>query len=114
MLSKVLVSPALTSWVMSDWGIGISLAGMAAWGIIMTSPRFASAYEKHPLLRLCCLLAQRATKLVGCLLSLGVVQAQHLDLALLGYFLTVGQYMFIGWQAGMTVVSTIAGLTDQV
>lgn len=59
---------------MSDWGIGTSLVGLALWGVVMTAPPLTRLYLAHPWLRITCLVAQRATKLAGCLLSMGLVQ----------------------------------------
>eukprot|EP00775_Hariotina_reticulata_P012836 gene12836-12964_t len=105
-MTQVLVSPALTSLIMLDWGVGLSIPGLALWALMLTVPALMKQYTRKPWLRVLFLLAQRSTKLTGLLICMwcGGVKAEYLDLALQGYYMTLGQHVFDGWQAAMTVV----------
>lgn len=92
--------------MMSDYGIGVSLVEMLVWVLVLFTPALCREYLRHPWLRCTLLLLHRYTKLLGCWLSLGVVAEEHVGLALMGYFMTLGQYAFSGWQNAMTMVSS--------
>lgn len=101
------VSPVLAGWMMSDYGIGLSLIVMAAWILTIFTPSLCRAYIKHRWLRCSLLLLHRYTKLIGCWMSLGVLLEEHLATSLMGYFLTIGQFAFSGWQNAMTLVGYV-------
>lgn len=103
------MSPFFAAWMMSDYGVGISLVEMLLWVAVIVTPRLCRSYIRRPALRCTLLLGHRYAKLLGCWLSLGVVADDHVGLALMGYFVTLGQYAFSGWQNSMTLVS---GLQD--
>lgn len=90
-----------------DYGIVASCLTIAIWTTVLLLPPLKRAYVNQPsgTCRISVLLLQRVAKLVGTVVSLGVVQQQYMDLTMIGYLLIVGQYMFSGWQAATTLVS---------
>jgi hypothetical protein len=76
---------------------------------MLTVPPLMHHYATKPWLRVLLLLAQRTSKLTGLLICMwcGGVKPEYLGLALQGYYLTLGQHVFDGWQAAMTVVSRL-------
>lgn len=94
------------SATLRDDGIFTSCVAIMPLLLLLLTPTTQQYYLQHPTgaVRVALLLMLRFAKLSGAVASIGLVSEQHLSLVLLGYFLTVGQYMYSGWQAAMTLV----------